>query len=316
MSDNRSLSQLSSRVTLSLALVLIFTGLMPLQALTIIVDFNDPGQAATADIFGNQVGTFDVTAFGFASNQFAVVIDNIFTQLLRDFYAIPTAEQDSRSPIPQGQQLDIDFEIGNIGQGPGNGDNEYFYMQVGSSLQSTSALGVSGLTAIRDSNGAGPNFGLPVGSVVGSVFTNNINSLALPGSFATALKSGDLSATTHAINGTLSHETAHTLSLIHVDSLGAITPNGLLPLLATGPTGLANEQRLFDREFAFSAISSGSQVFPVQQLINAVGLRDAPRLIPEPPGIVLVAMGIIVALALLSQKSNDFRFFRSFAQRG
>ena len=200
--------------------------------LTFVLDFNDPGQANTTDGFDNVVGTFDVTAYGFEESQFGTVTNAILQQVESHFYDIVTSDSDSRSPIPSGYDLDVEFEIGNIGTPPSNGSEDYYYLQVGDLVECglyRCSLGVAGLGAARTANGdPGP---VAVGTVIGSVFTDNIQTLNVTPS--DALSSGNLAFTVDAIAGTTSHEIGHGVSLRHIDTAGIVTPNSLPPLLGT-----------------------------------------------------------------------------------
>lgn len=246
------------------------------SALTVVLDFNDPQQDPTFGPFSMSVTTFDIAEYGFddpADRQ--MVYDSIFDAVLNDFHGIPTVGEDPLSPIPQNEQLAVDFVIGDWDTPPSNGDSEYYYVQIGSRLltsTSNTTLGISVLGGIT-SNFYGN------GSILASVYTENINAMS------SLLDGGDLELTTNAIAGTLSHEIAHLLSLEHVKVTGAITPNGLKPLLATGTaaSGLTIPDRLVDREFAYSAELSdsiGTQA-SIQMLLDEVGTEPIGPLLGD-----------------------------------
>ena len=245
--------------------------------LTVILDFNDPGQANTVDGIGsgNVVSTFDVTAYGFAAGDFGTVTNAVLNRV-EEHYDLATNNFDSRSPILEGYSLDIEFEIGNIGTPPSNGSNDFYYIQIGDLVSCGTAscsLGVAGLNSIRDSTGVP---GVAVGSVVSSVFTDNIQNLGslTPGN---ALGSGTLGFTVDAIAGTVSHEIGHAVSLRHIDKAGSATPTSFPPLMGTGAIDLPNQDRISDREFSFSGTNSqagGQSQQHYDQLVAALGTHD------------------------------------------
>ncbi|MEM7315777.1 MAG: hypothetical protein AAF497_21785, partial [Planctomycetota bacterium] len=235
--------------------------------LTVILDFNDTTQGVTTDGIGNQVSTFNVAGYGFSSGDFDLVASSVLAKVQEHYHDITVN-------LPSGEQLDIEFELGDIGTPPINGSNDYYYMQIGSRVASGGPLGQASLNSIRDSSG---NPGAAVGSVVGSVFTDNINGLSslTP---SNALTSGNLEFTTNAIAGTTSHEIGHALSLLHIDKSGTITPGGLPPIMGTGAIDLPNQDRILDRNFSLSgpnAQDGGSFQFHVDQLESAVDTHES-----------------------------------------
>lgn len=249
-------------------------GKTDLNSVTFVLDFKEPGQANTSDIFGNVISTFDIGAYGFAANQFNVVANAILAEVNQDYFS----ELVGTVAGPPGQELDINFIIGDIGTAP-VGYSEYYYIQIGSGVSGpgVGALGVAGGSVVRNTAGSGPNFGIQVGNVVGSVFTNAIQGLGglSPGN---ALSSGNLQFTTNAISGTTSHEIAHTLSLSHINKQNSVQPtSGASPVMGTGAIDLPNQDRILDREFSLSGFDGQNGNAPrqhVQQLVNAVGLTN------------------------------------------
>jgi hypothetical protein len=82
--------------------------------LTFVLDFKEPAQANTSDAFGNLVGSFDVTAYGFAAGDFDAVANAILAEVDQDYFT----ELVGTAAGPDGQDLQVDFIIGNIGTAP------------------------------------------------------------------------------------------------------------------------------------------------------------------------------------------------------
>jgi len=244
--------------------------------LTVILDFNDPGQADTSDDLGNTVSTFNVESYGFALEDFDLVTEAILEEVRSDYLDIVTSDILAASPIPSGQELAIEFEIGNAGELPVNGSNDYYYVQIGTGVSGDciGALGCASLNSIRDASGS-PS--AAVGSVVGSIFTDAIQGIGFL-SPANALSIGSLEFTTNAIAGTTSHEVGHAVSLLHLNKAGAVTPHGLPPIMGTGAIDLPNQDRIGEREFALSGVNQergNQEQFSIDQLVGALGLHEA-----------------------------------------
>ncbi len=266
--------------------------------LTVILDFNDPGQPNTTDIFGNVVADFDVTIYGFAASQYNTVTQSILDKVQNEHYlGILTDDIFPQSPIPAGQELAIEFEIGDFGTPPANGSNNYYYIQIGDYISGGcgGALGCAGINSIRS---AGGNPGI-VGRMIGSTFSDvirTIGGLNPPN----ALSSGNLFFTTNAVAGTTSHEIGHGLSLNHLAKNGSVTPTGLPPIMGTGAIDLPNQDRIQNREFALSGVNpqiGGQQQFHLQQLVGAIGLHSTEPSLAEildngDPGFSLAGPGV------------------------
>jgi len=279
---------------------------------TFVIDFKTADAGITTALTGDKVGAFDAAAFGFgAPDARDLLIQSVMAELRRDYYDIPTMGVDGQSPIPDGKMLDVDFITGVIGEAPSNGASEYYYVQVGSGVSGPSVggttLGVAYLNAARYAGGAA-GFGA-VGSVVASIFTDAV--LKLGGlTPADALKSGGLEYATNAIEGTLAHEIGHTLSLEHEKAAGAITPNGLAPLMGTGAIDLPNQARLGDRAFSYSSVDKeGNPQYHVAQLVGALGLRDRPSVaipaVPEPTSLAQAGMAVALAVGSLAWRRRS-----------
>ncbi len=256
------------------------------DVLTIVLDFKDSDDATSTDLFGNVVGEFDVTAYGFTVGDFGTIVDAIMEEVDDDFFheLIGTVANSSE------QDLAIDFVVGDVGT-PYAGASEYYYVQIGTGISGDHTnggiLGVAAASAVRDEDGTANIYSLDNGAIVASIFTDIIQGMGglTP---SNALSSGNLEYTTHAITGTLSHEIAHTLSLSHIDKSGSTQPTaGASPLMGTGAIDLPNQDRITDREFSLSGVdgqNDGAARNHVQQLVDAVGLHDAPN---DPPTVAL-----------------------------
>lgn len=284
-------------------------------SLTFVLDFWESTQgASTVDAFGNTIVPFDLAAFGFNPGDFNTVTAEILNTVRSHYYGIPTLGFDARSSIPDGQQLAVDFVVGDIGSLPSNGATEYYTVFIGDTTTAGAPLGLGFLGAARNAAGAGPNFGFLTGDQIASVYSNNINGLGgltpadvteadIHARYAgtelgnlihadigatdvnlalnDALTSGNLTFTTNALAGTISHEIGHTLSLNHIDATGAgaaVTASGVAPIMGTGAIDLSNQARIGPREFSFSGTNTeGGGAFQthVAQLQGALGLRNA-----------------------------------------
>lgn len=247
--------------------------IQPANALTFVLDFNEPEQANTTDDLAITVGTFDVTQYGFDNSDFDTIATSVLETVESHYLDIPTFSENSDSPIPNGRELDIDFEIGTIFSPPTNSDSDYYFVQIGDYISennpnidgiSNGTLGIAASSGARNAEGIAP-FGN--GLAVGSVFTDHISGLV-------DSNNPDLATTTNAIAGTLSHEIGHALSLNHVYKEGAVTPDNVPPILGTGAFDLPNIDRLGNRAFSFSAFGQPAADEPetneLQPVIDAL----------------------------------------------
>ncbi|WP_166824326.1 Calx-beta domain-containing protein [Thalassoroseus pseudoceratinae] len=232
--------------------------------LTIVLDFKEVGEATSSDIFNNVVDAIDLSSFGFTPADFDTIAQSVLAAVEFDYFGIPQGT----TPVPVGEDLVIDFLIGDIGTAP-IGVTEYYYVQIGSGVSGpgfNGPLGVAGGSVVRNATGVGPAFGIQTGDVVATVFTDIVSTIAGV--------QGDLVATTNAIAGTTSHEIGHTVSLDHINRAGVVTPNGKPPIMGTGAIDLPDSDRIIDREFSLSGQNqeAGNQSqFHIQQLVDALG---------------------------------------------
>lgn len=283
---------------------------------TVIVDFKEPFQGNTTAITGTTVGSFNFAAYGFANNaaNFTLLTNAIMVELRKDYFGLPTTNQNPLSPIPQGMELNVNFMVGDIGT---SYPFEHYFVQVGSYVSGSGAgsLGIAQIDAVRARNGTHPG-SVANGSVVASVFTDALNGLTglTP---ANALTSGNLQYSALAIDGTLAHEIGHTLSLFHVYSLNSTQPGGSppppgtpslipTPLLGTGALDLPNQDRIEEREFSLAAreTANGPFVNQVGHLVSSLGLRPAP--VPEPTTLTLIVTvgGVSGMLAVFRRREK------------
>ncbi len=217
---------------------------------------------------------FDSAPYGASLSRSAVITD-IMDGLREDFHNI------SSPLIPSGKQLDINFELGTIGDGgvTANGDSNYFYIAVGSANDGGAPLG--------EAFGP-PSIALPVnsfapGTTLGAIYTDQIDNLVV--------NVNNAFETRNLILGTLSHEIGHTVGLTHCAVAGSTTPNGLDPVMATGAIDLPNAARLNDREFGSSCNTGSGTQNSIQTLVTNLGLADTP-VVPEPTTILILAAGL------------------------
>lgn len=255
-------------------------------AVTVVLDFWEASQGALTDVFGNEVTPFDVTDFGFAATDFDLVTTTILEQVRDHFYNIPTVSEDTRSPLADGQQLAIDFVIGDIGTAPSNGATEFYYSVIGGSVADLGGvLGIGILDGIRNAGGTGPNSGVANADQVQATYSTEF--AGIPG-----LDTGNLTFTRNALAGTVSHEVGHTLSLMHLNVNGAVTPTGASPIMNTGAIDATLDDIIGPTEFAYSGQNDeagGATQMHVQQLIGALGTRSALQSGASGDGITVVA---------------------------
>lgn len=260
--------------------ICLFSTAQSASALTFVLDFNGTSQANTSDVFDIQVGDFDVTDYGFAASDFNTVTNAVLTEVKSHFQNIPDVTENVLSPLNPGEQLNIDFVIGDLGTAPSNGDSEYYFMQIGDFAAdpsnvlggSTGVLGLAAYEAARTNTGQSNQFGFSqtqlTNLALGSIFSDRISNLGVSG-----LKTGNLTATVNALSGTLSHEIGHTLSLEHLYKEQSVTPSGAPPIMGTGALDLPNSDRVKDREFAFTGrgeISTGGDHIPVDTALGTI----------------------------------------------
>jgi len=244
----------------------------PASALTVVLDFG-----AGDDHAGDAMTAYDAAPFGFvgldqAGSQAAVLA------AVRDHYlGFPTAGADPFSPIPEGQELALDFVIGTRGIAPANGDVDWYVFALGESAVGKTYLGEAYYQSIR-----GPDYpSAPAGSLVGAVYTDRIATLA-------GLAADDAQRI-NLIAGTASHEIGHALGLLHPAGPAANPGASAWSVMATGaaPSNMPNGERVLAREFSYAEAAT---------LVENIGLRAVP--LPAPA--LLMALGV-AALTLAAR---------------
>ncbi|QDS90768.1 Dockerin type I repeat protein [Rosistilla ulvae] len=255
--------------------------LLDANSLTFVLDFVESGQGQLSDKSGNSVAPFDATGFGFSAGNEAQIANAVLAQVRSGLLNIPDASENSASPLAAGQELDVDIFIGDAGAAPINGASEYYTLLIGNTVGNLPlTVGTTLQNDVRDGAG-GPNTAV-VGSSIGTVFVDNIQSQFAAGTITPvdALSSGDLRYTSQSIANSVLHEIGQVLTLTDVQSGGAQTLRGFSPAMgALGQTAQDAQPQEFlqTREFAISAISpeaGGVVVNSLQTLIDNVGTRD------------------------------------------
>lgn len=262
----------NNKLSLLLLLIAMVLFVPKSKATTIILDFST---TASVDAFGAVTNAFDETLYGFSTMSLSDVITNVMLAINNDFFGY------SYAALPAGKELDINFEVGSIGTGPSNGDSVFSYFQIGNVTSGESHLGQACLGCALTTSGF----------VIGSIFTNNIASLA-------GLAANDAQLI-NLIAGTTSHEIGHTLSLPHPTSAQLNPGESIFGLMATGasPTSMPNGERVLDRAFSNSNFDT---------LVAGVGLRDIATTgtpVPEPSTILL----FLSALLMVSVKRKSYK---------
>ncbi len=246
------------------------------QALTFVLDF--VGVART-DIFGTGTNPANFAPYGFGLT-LAQIQQATLAAIRTDYLGYPTVGTNALSPLPNGKELNINFELGTVGNAPGNGDLEYYYMAIGDNTTGGSFLGQACFGCVRNGGGGGP-FTANSG-IVGSILTDNIATLA-------GLASTDAERI-NLLAGTVSHEIGHTLFLDHPNGQQPNPGASLFDLMASGaaPSNMPNDQRILDRAFSYDDFGI---------LIAAVGTRDVSA-VPEPAVLWLFGTGIVLLMGL------------------
>lgn len=254
--------------------------LLDANSLTFVLDFVETNQGQLSDKSGNVVAPFDATSFGFAAGDEQQIANAVLAQVRSGFLGTPDAGENAISPLPAGQELDIDIFIGDAGAVPINGASEYYTLLIGNTVGGSPInVGTTLQNDVRD--GAGNPNTAAVGSSIGTVYVNNISGQFPAGSLTPvdALTTGNLQFTSQSIANSVLHELGQVLTLTDVQTGGAQTLRGLSPIMGALGTGGADSQPqefISQREFAVSAISpeaGGVTVNPLQTLIDNVGTR-------------------------------------------
>jgi hypothetical protein len=247
------------------------TAPQPAQALTIVLNFVN---ASTTD--RNGVSTLPETfaTWGFTTLDLNGIRGALLEATQRDYLSYPTNDIDPLSPLPAGKELNINFSFSNGLTGPGNGDAEFYYMNIGDANPNVGFLGQACLGCVRNSLG---NPTVAVGTIFGSTVTDTIRNL-LP------LASNDFERMM-LLAGTSAHEIGHALTLVHPPGAQPNPGASIFSVMGTGasPTLMPSSERVKDRAFSYGEFA---------QLIQSVGLRDVTP-IPEPSTYLMLALGLV-----------------------
>ena len=167
-------------------------------------------------------------------------------------HAVTMAVEDLFREVPTGDAsatLDIQIFDGRV---PTNLAGRRLNMAVGSGAVLTGAYGYSGLNAAFETSSYAND------SYAGIVYLNNIDDLNVTYT--------QFSQVANAIAGTAAHEIAHLFGLQHV----AVGPSQPYSIMATGPTGLTDSQRLTARSFETTPGTQSAGQSSVSALLAAL----------------------------------------------
>lgn len=259
----------SGLLGLALAACLSLGSAREASAMTIILDFVT---GSTTDIFNVGTTTANYAPYGFTGLTTSQIEQGLLAEVMDDYLSYPTVGADPNSPLPNGKELDLYFELGHDSTtAPSNGDSEYYYVAIGNKTTGDTFLGQACYGCLRPTPGWADNH-----DIVASILVDNIASLA--GLAATNAQRFNLLA------GTIAHEIGHALQLDHPTSQIPNPGESAYDIMATGaaPTSMPNGERVKDRAFSYADF---------QLLINNVGLRDVPSEVPEPAALALFVLG-------------------------
>ena len=237
----------------SLILAVSFGAMRDASALTMVLDFS----TTSTDVFGQKTGAFNAAPYSFDFMTQAQVETSLLAAVEHNYLEYPTFSEDANSPLADGKELNIDFVIGSFGSAPGNGDSEWVddqdrhrpgrhyrarrqHRQRSESQHPRRGL----LPMCAHRIGVADYYGLAVGSLVGSIWTDHIDNLAWMAADDTQL--------INLIAGTISHEIGHTLSLDHPNAQSPNPGASAWDLMGSGATSMPNNQRVLQREFPIS----------------------------------------------------------------
>lgn len=240
----------------------------PARALTVIINF---ANTTVTDLGGVTTSPYNFSSWGFSYGDDGIH-QAALESVLTDYLAYPNVAQNPLSPLPVGQQLNIDFEF-SVGQtGPTNGDLEYYYVNVGTASLSSGILGQAICIGCVRRPGGGST--VPFGSAIASVAAQNIDDLL-------NLATND----TQRINllaGTVAHEIGHPLNLQHPAGQLPNPGQSLWSIMGSGASNMPNGERIKDRAFAYTEFNT---------LINGIGLVPVPE--PATWAVMVLGLGVL-----------------------
>lgn len=77
----------------------------------------------------------------------------ILDAVTRNYRSFPTSDAGPLNSLAPGKELDIDFTFSNGLTGPGNGDPEFVYTNIGDANPNVGFMGQAGLGCVRNSTG-------------------------------------------------------------------------------------------------------------------------------------------------------------------